>query len=55
MLEKNNMPLSIEELSNMNAFECLWNCSNNHLNDVALTYSVDLKVDNINSKPIVKK
>ena len=55
MAEKNNMPLSVEELSKMNAFESLWNCSMNHLNDVALTYSVDLKVDNTNSKPIVKK
>lgn len=55
MSEKNNMPLSVEELSKMNAFESLWNCSKNHLNDVALTYSVDLKVDNTNSKLIVKK
>lgn len=54
-MENNNMPLSIEELSKMNAFEALWNCSKNHLSDIALTYSADLAVENIDRKPMIKK
>lgn len=51
-MKKNNMPLSIEELSKMNALECLWNCSKNHLNDTAIVYSADLDVANNKSKPL---
>lgn len=54
-MKKNNMPLTIEELSKMNAFEVLWNCSKDHLNDVALTYSADFMVDNIKKRPLLKK
>lgn len=43
----NNMPLSITELSKMNAFECLWNCSKDHLSDVAIMYGVDLEINTI--------
>ena len=52
---KNNMPLSIDELANMNAFEVLWNCSKEHLKEVAIIYKADLNVDNIDKKTIEKR
>lgn len=54
-MKKNNMPLTIEELSKMNAFEALWFCSKDHLNDIAITYSVDFNVDDINKKTLINK
>lgn len=55
MNEKNNMPFSIEQLSEMNAFECLWNCSKDHLNDIAITYKADLCIQDKNKKVLTNK
>lgn len=51
----NNMPLSIDELSRMNAFETLWNCSKDHLDDIAIKYMADINVEDINKKVLINK
>lgn len=51
----NNMPLDILEISKMNAFEALWNCSKDHLDDVAIKYMADINVCDINKKVLVNK
>ena len=51
----NNMPLNIDELSRMNAFEVLWNCNKEHLNDIAIKYMADINVEDINKKVLINK
>ena len=51
----NNMPLDILEISKMNAFEALWNCSKEHLDDIAIKYMADINVSDINKKVLVNK
>ena len=55
MEKKNNMPFSADQLSEMNAFECLWNCCKDHLNDVAITYRADLCTQDMNKKVLTTK
>lgn len=50
-----NMKLEIEELAKMSAFQSLWECGKDHLNDVIITYRADLNVLDANSKPLINK
>lgn len=52
---KNNMPLEPDELAKMNAFDALWAVSKDHLSDAAILYKADPKVDDLSSKPMVRK
>lgn len=51
----NNMPIKIEELSKMNAFEALWRCNKEHLNEIAINYMADVNVSDINKKVLINK
>lgn len=52
---KNNMPLQPDELAKMNAFDALWEVSKDHLQDAAMLYKADPKIDDLSSKPMVRK
>jgi len=54
-MKKTNLPLSAGILENMNAFECLWECNKNHLNEVIITYRADLNVLDRNKQTLYKK
>ena len=49
------MPIKIEELSKMNAFEALWHCNKEHLNEIAINYMADVNVSDINKKVLINK
>lgn len=55
MEEKKNMKLTVDELAEMSAVKALWECSKDHLDEIAITYSADLNVDDLNKKPMVTK
>lgn len=44
MSEKDEKKLSMDELANMTAFQCLWENNKNHLGEVAITYKADTAV-----------
>ena len=52
MRNEKNMKLEVDELEKMSAVKALWECSKDYLDDVAITYSADLNVENLNKKPL---
>ena len=52
MEKQKNMKLTVDELANMSAVKALWECSKDHLDEVAITYSADLNVEDLNKKPM---
>lgn len=52
---KNNMPIEMDELARMNAFDALWEVSKDHLNDTAIIYKADPKIEELKSRPLVSK
>ena len=52
---KNNMPLDLNELFNMSIFDSLCQCNSGHMNDVAITYSADRNINNLEQQPRIKK
>ena len=56
MVENNNERiLTVEELSKMSAFQCLWECNKNHLDEVAITFRADVNVKDRNKRVLATK
>lgn len=49
------LPFSIEDISKMNAVDLLYNCNKEYMDSVAISYSADLSIENLNKQPLEKQ